>query len=66
MLVQFFADKLHLGRRAEVRAAVLARKRQIGADVRTLEPTPRMTEAEKEERYRTGRFAEMTEKQAGL
>lgn len=35
-------------------------------DVRSLEPTPLMTEAEKAARYKAGRFAEMTDRQAGL
>lgn len=37
-----------------------------GTDVRSLEPTEPMTEAEKAARYRSGHFAEMTDTQAGL
>jgi hypothetical protein len=37
-----------------------------GVDVRSLEPTPPMTEDEKAARYKAGRIAEMTEHQAGL
>lgn len=40
--------------------------RNKGFDVRSLEPTPRMTESEKVERYANGRFAAMTDSQAGL
>lgn len=37
-----------------------------GLDVKSLKPTLPLTEAEKVERYRTGRFAEMSDAQAGL
>lgn len=37
-----------------------------GLDVRSLVPTQPMTEEKKAERYRSGRFAEMTDAQAGL
>ncbi|MFT4207191.1 MAG: hypothetical protein QM625_08925 [Ralstonia sp.] len=40
--------------------------RSKGIDVRLLEPTKPMTDAERAERYRSGRFAEMTDTQAGL
>jgi hypothetical protein len=44
----------------------IALARCKGKDVRSLEPTDPIGEAEKAELYRTGRFAEMTEGQTGL
>lgn len=57
---------------SSARAKAAAERREAGrpstkgVDVYSLRPTPRLTEAEKIERYRAGRFAEMTESQAGL
>lgn len=44
----------------------LMETRSKGIDVRLLEPTKPMTDAERAERYRSGRFAEVTDTQAGL
>ena len=46
--------------------AIVRRARSNGFDLKSLEPTRPLTEAERAERYRTGRFAEMTDAQAGL
>lgn len=43
-----------------------SRRNFRGVDVRSLTPTPPMTEDEKAARYKAGRIAEMTEHQAGL
>ena len=43
-----------------------SRRNFRGFDVRSLTPTPPMTEDEKAARYKAGRIAEMTEHQAGL
>lgn len=47
-------------------AAVGARARSRGVDVRSLKPTPPLTDDEKAARYRAGRVAEMSDAQAGL
>ena len=57
---------LHTARSAELWANKHHKALNKGLGVCSLEPTKPMTEAEKAERYRTGRFAEMTEAQAGL
>jgi hypothetical protein len=60
---------LHIFERKSVATVGLAmarRARSNGFDVKSLEPTMPLTDAERAERYRTGRFAEMTDSQAGL
>lgn len=69
LLVFVFDDQVPLvsRQRTELPAWRAARRKRFGCfEVRSLEPTRPLTEAEKVERYRTGRFAEMPEVQAGL
>ena len=43
-----------------------AKPHERGVDVRSLKPTPPLTEHEKRARYEQGRTAEMSERDAGL
>lgn len=66
ILKDFFAHVLHPVRYSELEAKRRLAVGNRGIDVRSLEPTKPMTEAERAERYRSGHFAEMTDVQAGL
>lgn len=67
MILKNMFSHLRPSKSAPLKAwAMKVRERSRGVDVRSLKPTRPLTEAEKAERYRTGRVAEMTEVQAGL
>lgn len=66
MTLKTLFDYILAPKAAATPAVDIRRVRSNGFDVKSLRPTRPLTEAEKAERYRTGRFAEMTDAQAGL
>ena len=61
-----FAHVLHPAVLFGGHAKLISKRVDAGIDVLALQPTARMNEAAVAERYKTGRVAEMTERQAGL